>query len=114
MPSLSPGLGLCELCTKLLPKQANPKYGSSPHLFPIRDAHFSLTMDGSFGWRAEAPFVFLGTIDVALASDRLEAFVRQEKTHGVELVKGSDLERAPALLVTIRWSEKHNLRSKAR
>jgi hypothetical protein len=48
----------------------------------------------------------------ALASDRLEAFVRQEETRGVELVAGSDLERALALLVTIRWSEKHYLGSK--
>jgi hypothetical protein len=45
------------------------------------------------------------TLREALASDRLEAFVRQEETHGVELVTGSDLERALALLVTIRWSE---------
>ena len=44
------------------------------------------------------------TLREALASDRLEAFVRQEEVHGVELVKGSDLEPALALLVTIRWS----------
>ena len=34
----------------------------------------------------------------ALASDRLEAFVRQEEASGVELVMGSDLERALALV----------------
>jgi hypothetical protein len=28
----------------------------------------------------------------------------RKEVHGVELVKGSDLERALALLVTIRWS----------
>jgi hypothetical protein len=55
-----------------------------PHLFPIRDANFSLTMEGSFGWRAEAPFVFseeaMGhlTLREALASNRLDAFVREQ------------------------------------
>jgi len=44
------------------------------------------------------------TLREALASDRLETFVRQEEAQGVELVMGSDLERALALLVTIRWS----------
>ena len=39
------------------------------------------------------------TLREALASDRLEAFVRQEEANGVELVMGSDLERALALLV---------------
>ena len=48
------------------------------------------------------------TLREALASDRLEAFVRQEESSGVELVTGSDLERALALLVTIRWSRKQN------
>jgi hypothetical protein len=71
-------------------------------------------MEGSFGWRAEAPFVFWRrimerlTLREALASDRLEAFVRQEEAKGVELVTGSDLERALALLVTIRWSEEQH------
>jgi hypothetical protein len=46
------------------------------------------------------------TLREALASDRLEAFVRQEESSGVELVTGSDLERALALLITIRWSGK--------
>jgi hypothetical protein len=36
----------------------------------------------------------------ALASDRLEDFVRQEEARGVELANGSDLERALALLIT--------------
>jgi hypothetical protein len=40
------------------------------------------------------------TLREALASDRLEAFVRQEEARGVELAKGSDLERALALLIT--------------
>ena len=48
------------------------------------------------------------TLREALASDQLEAFVRQEESSGVELVMGSDLERALALLITIRWSEKPN------
>ena len=53
------------------------------------------------------------TLREALASDRLEAFVRQEEARGVELVMGSDLERALALLVTIRWSQNHKLRSRS-
>jgi uncharacterized protein YehS (DUF1456 family) len=44
------------------------------------------------------------TLREALASDRLEAFVRQEEDHGVELANGSDLERALALLITQRRS----------
>ena len=69
---------------------------------------------GAFGRRTEAPFVFLETmmerltLRDALASDRLDAFVRQEEARGVELVAGSDLERALALLITIRWSQNHN------
>ena len=42
------------------------------------------------------------TLREALASDRLEDFVRQAEARGVELVSGSDLERALALLVTQR------------
>ena len=38
------------------------------------------------------------TLREALASDRLDAFVRQEEASGVELVMGSDLERALALV----------------
>jgi len=42
------------------------------------------------------------TLREALASDRLEDFVRQEEARGVELAVGSDLERALALLITQR------------
>jgi len=44
------------------------------------------------------------TLREALASDRLEAFVRQEEDYGIELANGSDLERALALLITQRRS----------
>ena len=44
------------------------------------------------------------TLREALASDRLEDFVRQEEARGVELANGSDLERALALLITQRRS----------
>jgi hypothetical protein len=40
------------------------------------------------------------TLRETLASDRLEDFVRQAKARGVELVTGSDLERALASLIT--------------
>jgi hypothetical protein len=40
------------------------------------------------------------TLHEALALDRLEDFVRQAEVRGVELTRGSDLERALALLVT--------------
>jgi hypothetical protein len=39
------------------------------------------------------------TLREALALDRLEDFIQQEETRGVELASGSDLERALALLV---------------
>jgi len=42
------------------------------------------------------------TLREALASDRLEDFVRQEEARGLPLAKGSDLERALALLITQR------------
>jgi len=45
------------------------------------------------------------TLREALASDRLEDFVRQEEARGVELANGSDLDRALALLITQRRSE---------
>ena len=45
------------------------------------------------------------TLGEALASDRLEDFVRQAEARGVELASGSDLERALALLITQRRSE---------
>jgi hypothetical protein len=47
------------------------------------------------------------TLREALATDQLETFVRQEEASGAELVMGSDLERALALLATIRWSQNH-------
>jgi len=42
------------------------------------------------------------TLREALALDRLEDFIQQEETRGVELASGSDLERALALLITRR------------
>jgi hypothetical protein len=42
------------------------------------------------------------TLREALASDRLDDFLRQEVNRGSELLKGSELERALALLVTRR------------
>jgi hypothetical protein len=51
------------------------------------------------------------TLREALASDRLEDFVRQEENRGVELVNGSDLERALALLITQRRSKDRSLTS---
>jgi hypothetical protein len=42
------------------------------------------------------------TLREALASDRLEEFVQQAEARGLELVSGSDLERALALLITQR------------
>ena len=41
-------------------------------------------------------------LEQALASDKLEEFVRQEEARGAELTKGSDYERALALLTTQR------------
>jgi hypothetical protein len=40
------------------------------------------------------------TLREALAADRLNDFVRQEEAMGAELVNGSELERALALLIT--------------
>ena len=45
------------------------------------------------------------TLREALASDRLADFVRQAEARGVELSRGSDLERALALLDTQRRIE---------
>jgi hypothetical protein len=42
------------------------------------------------------------TLHQALASNRLEDFVRQEEARGAELAQGSNLERALALLITQR------------
>jgi hypothetical protein len=72
---------------------------------PSADVDFSLTTEGSFGWRAEAPF-FFGTrlwvilsLREALASRQLDAFVREQQDDGAELVTGSELERGLALLI---------------
>ena len=44
------------------------------------------------------------TLRAALAQNRLEDFVAQEETRGVEICTGSDFERAVALLsVRGRW-----------
>jgi hypothetical protein len=45
------------------------------------------------------------TLREAFASGRLADFVRQAEARGVELSRGSDLERALALLVTQRRLE---------
>ena len=51
------------------------------------------------------------TLREALASHRLDAFVLQEEARGVELVNGSELERALALLITVqRRSEARSFR----
>jgi hypothetical protein len=44
------------------------------------------------------------TLREALASDRLADFVRQAEAGGVELARGSDFERALALLIAQRRS----------
>ena len=44
------------------------------------------------------------TLREALASDRLETFVREQEDDGAELVSGSELERGLALLITKRHS----------
>ena len=51
------------------------------------------------------------TLREALASDRLDDFVRQEELRGAEPAKGSDFERALALLITQRRSEDRTSRS---
>ncbi len=49
------------------------------------------------------------TLSEALAADRLDDFVRREAAMGAELVSGSDLERALALLVTQhRRADRHS------
>ena len=60
---------------------------------------------------------FLGkglTLREALASDRLEDFVRQEEARGAEPAQGSDFERALALLITQRRSALRSAPPKAR
>jgi len=44
------------------------------------------------------------TLREALASHRLDAFVRDQQDDGAELVTGSELERGLALLITQRRS----------
>ena len=44
------------------------------------------------------------TLREALASNRLDAFVREQQDDGAELVTGSELERGLALLITQRRS----------
>ena len=44
------------------------------------------------------------TLRQALASDRLDVFVREQQDDGAELVTGSELERGLALLITQRRS----------
>jgi hypothetical protein len=44
------------------------------------------------------------TLRKALASDQLDTFVREQQDDGAELVTGSELERALALLITQRRS----------
>jgi len=44
------------------------------------------------------------TLREALASDQLEAFVREQQNDGAELATGSELERGLALLITQRRS----------
>jgi hypothetical protein len=46
------------------------------------------------------------TLREALASNQLEAFVQQQQARGVEFAKGSELERALALLITQRRTER--------
>lgn len=47
------------------------------------------------------------TLRAALAENRLEDFVAQEETRGVEIGSGSDFERAVALLaVRGRWQSR--------
>ena len=44
------------------------------------------------------------TLREALASNRLDAFVREQQDDGAELATGSELERGLALLITQRRS----------
>jgi hypothetical protein len=55
------------------------------------------------------------TLREALASDRLDAFVREQQDDGAEFVTGSELERGLALLITQRQTRSpENCRSAAR
>jgi hypothetical protein len=44
------------------------------------------------------------TLREALASDQLDAWVREQQDYGAELATGSELERGLALLITQRRS----------
>jgi len=80
-----------------------------PHLLLIHDiASSEQSTTGRFVMRSLEEDVGPRYLSVreALASDRLEDFVRQEEARGVELTNGSDLERALALLVTQRLKRK--------
>jgi hypothetical protein len=46
----------CYACVEITGSRARTP--PSPHILPIYEVGFSLTMEGSFGWRAEAPFFF--------------------------------------------------------
>jgi glutamate-1-semialdehyde aminotransferase len=46
------------------------------------------------------------TLRKALASDQLDTFVREQQDDGAELVTGSELERALALLIVAHSSRK--------
>jgi hypothetical protein len=51
------------------------------------------------------------TLSEALVSDRLEDFIRQEEARGMEMCKGSEFERALALLTTQRRSKDRTLQT---
>jgi hypothetical protein len=55
----------------------------------------------------DAPYL---TLRAALAANRLDDFVRQEETRGVELCSGSDFERALALFLVQRGLRRADLR----
>jgi hypothetical protein len=76
--------------------------GRPPHLLQSQQLLFSQgsTRNATMMLRSEQL-----TLREALASNQLEDFVRQEQARGVELAKGSELERALALLVTQRRIE---------
>jgi hypothetical protein len=106
------GLLLCaqspsqNVCSNKVQKRAT----LPPHLLPIRDANFSLTMDGELRLAGRGSILFWEeamarlTLRKALASNRLDAFVREQQDDGAELTTGSELERGLALLITQRRS----------
>jgi hypothetical protein len=52
-----------------------------------------------FFWEKEMGYL---TLREALASNQLDAFVREQQDDGAELATGSELERGLALLITQR------------